>query len=50
VYLLTTPAPEEGVIFGSFLLLDIAVLKNVLNVLGSLRIIIVILQYHAALG
>jgi hypothetical protein len=43
MYLLATSALEEGVIFSSFLLLDIAVLKGVLSIFGSLRIVIVVL-------
>jgi hypothetical protein len=43
MYLLATSALEKGVIFSSFLLLDIAVLKGVLGILGSFRIVIVIL-------
>jgi hypothetical protein len=42
MYLLATFAPEEGIIFSSFLLLDIAVLKGMLSILGSLRVVIVI--------
>jgi hypothetical protein len=50
VYLLTAPAPDEGVIFGSLFLLDIAVLKGVLGVLGSLRIFIIVLYYYTTFG
>jgi hypothetical protein len=43
VYLLTTPAPEEGIIFDSFLLLNIAVLEGMLGIFGPFRIVIIIL-------
>jgi hypothetical protein len=43
MYLLPTPAPDEGIIFSSFFPLDIAVLKDMRGVLGSIGIFVIIL-------
>jgi hypothetical protein len=43
VYLLPTPTPDEGVIFSGLLPLDIAVLKDMTGIFGSIGIFVIIL-------
>jgi hypothetical protein len=48
VYLQATLAPGESDLLDSVALLDIAVLEDLLGILGPFRIVIIILWLHAA--
>jgi hypothetical protein len=48
VYLQAALAPDESDLLDGVVLLDIAVLKDLLDVLGPFGIVIIILWFHAA--